>query len=254
MAQSLRDRAVDCRPAVRCRCGEIRRFASRRLPAACSSRCRRQCSSRRSFRPIPPRPARWQGPTDCDVRACPGRGTCIHIVLDGFQSDVFGEILAEERPPLDRSLSGAVYFANHTGAFPTTIASIPAMLTGKVYRNDRPCSATCATSSKEGSIFKSLRASGYRVDAATGMHHGKESATNYFRLQRPYVSYDDYIQFTRVAACRPVAVQARAAHTAPVIYNDESWRLQALFGPATRARGGTTRSTAPSCSMSLRSA
>ena len=97
---------------------------------------------------------------------------------------------------LDRSLSGAVFFANHTGAFPTTIASIPAMLTGRVYRNDRPLQRYIREILKETSIFKSLRASGYRADAASGMYHGSESATNYVRLQRPYVSYNEYIQFT----------------------------------------------------------
>ena len=154
----------------------------------------------------------------------------IHIVLDAFQSDVFGEILAEERPLLDRSLSGAVFFANHTGAFPTTIASIPAMLTGKVYRNDRPLQRYMRDILKEGSIFKSLRASGYRVDAATGMHHGSESATNYFRLQRPYVSYDEYMQFTAWQLA-DLSLFRHAPHILrPAIHNDESWRLQAMFG------------------------
>ncbi len=140
-------------------------------------------------------PGRWQGPTDTMFELSRTRNV-IHVVLDAFQADIFGEILAEERPALDRSLSGAVFFANHIGAFPTTIVSIPAMLTGKVYRNDRPLQRYVFEILKEGSIFTSLRASGYRVDAATGMHHGREAATNYVRLRRPYVSYDDYIQFT----------------------------------------------------------
>ena len=208
---------------MRSRCGlpsrcwvSLRRNTSsalRRSPAACSSPCRRRCSLRRSFCADSATSARWQGPSDAMFELSRTRNV-LHIVLDAFQADVFGEILAEERPRLDRSLSGAVFFANHTGAFPTTIASMPAMLTGKVYRNDRPLQRYVRDVLKEGSIFKSLRASGYRVDAATGMHHGRESATNYFRLQRPYVSYDEYIQFTRMAACRPVVVQARAAHPA----------------------------------------
>jgi hypothetical protein len=161
----------------------------------------------------------------------------VHIVLDAFQSDVFGEILAEERPWLDRSLSGAVFFANHTGAFPTTIASMPAMLTGKVYRNDRPLQRYMYDILKEGSIFKSLRAGGYRVDAATGMHHGRESATNFYRLQRPYVSFDDYKAFTAWQLA-DLSLFRYAPHVLrPAIYNEESWRLQALFGPGdTRTR------------------
>jgi Sulfatase len=177
-----------------------------------------------------PTPARWQGPSESMFEISRTRNV-LHIVLDAFQADIFGEILAEERPMLDRSLSGAVYFANHTGAFPTTIVSIPAMLTGKVYRNDRPLQRYVRDILKEGSIFTSLRASGYRVDSVSGMHHGKESATNYFRLQRPYVSYDDYVQFTAWQLA-DLSLFRHAPHILrPVIHNDESWRLQAIFGP-----------------------
>jgi len=175
-------------------------------------------------------PAKWQGPTDTTFELSRTRNV-IHVVLDAFQADVFGEILAEERPALDRSLSGAVFFANHIGAFPTTIVSIPAMLTGKVYRNDRPLQRYIFDVLKEGSIFKSLRANGYRVDAATGMHHGREAATNYVRLRRPYVSYDDYIQFTAWQLA-DLSLFRHAPHILrPWIFNDESWRLQTVFGP-----------------------
>ena len=174
--------------------------------------------------------ARWQGPTDSMFDLSRTRNV-IHLVLDAFQSDVFGEILAEERSALDRSLSGAVFFANHTGAFPTTITSMPAMLTGKVYRNDRPLQRYMRDILKEASIFKSLRASGYRVDAVTGMYHGSESATNYVRLRRPYVSYDEYVQFTAWQLA-DLSLFRHAPHILrPAIHNDESWRLQNTFGP-----------------------
>jgi hypothetical protein len=63
------------------------------------------------------------------------------------------------------------------------------------------------------------------------MHHGRESATNYFRLQRPYVSYDDYIQFTAWQLA-DLSLFRHAPHILrPAIHNDESWRLQSLFGP-----------------------
>ena len=175
-------------------------------------------------------PGKWQGPTETMFELSRTRNV-IHVVLDAFQADVFGEILAEERPILDRSLSGAVFFANHIGAFPTTIVSIPAMLTGKVYRNDRPLQRYVVDILNEGSIFKSLRESGYRVDAATGMHHGRESATNYVRLRRPYVSYDDYIQFAAWQLA-DLSLFRHAPHLLrPWIFNDESWRLQTVFGP-----------------------
>jgi hypothetical protein len=177
-----------------------------------------------------PTPAQWQGP-DESMFDLSTKQNVIHIVLDGFQSDVFEEILAEERQALDRSFSGAVFFANHTGAFPTTIASIPAMLTGRVYRNERNLQNYTHDIFQQGSLFKSLRAAGWRVDSATEMHFDKESATNYYRLPRPYVSYDDYTQFTAWQLA-DLALFRHAPHILrPAIYNEQSWRLQALFGP-----------------------
>ncbi len=193
--------------------------------------------------------ARWQGPAESMFELSRTRNV-IHIVLDAFQSDVFGEILAEERPLLDRSLSGAVFFANHTGAFPTTIASIPAMLTGKVYRNDRPLQRYMRDILKEASIFKSLRANGYRVDAAS-RHVSRQrigdellsSAAAVCELRRVRTVH-------RMAACRFVALQARAAHTAAC---HSQQRIVAASSDASgqeiRARGSTTRSTARSCSI-----
>ena len=183
-----------------------------------------------------PTPARWQGPSETmfDLST---RQNVLHIVLDGFQSDLFDEILAEERQTLDRSMSGAVFFANHTGAFPTTITSIPAMLTGRVYRNERSLQAYTRDIFREGSLFKSLRAGGYRVDSVTEMHHDKDSATNYYRLPRPYVSYEDYTQFTAWQLA-DLSLFRHAPHVLrPAIYNEQSWRLQTMFGPGdTRTR------------------
>jgi hypothetical protein len=175
-------------------------------------------------------PAKWRGLSDT-MFDLSRKQNVIHIVLDGFQSDFFGEILEEERATLDRSLSGAVYFANHTGAFPTTIASIPAMLSARTYRNERDLQRYVRDIFQQGSLFKSLRSNGYRVDSVTEMHHDKESATNYYRLPRPYVSYEDYRQFTAWQLA-DLSVFRYAPHILrPAIYNDQAWRLQTMFGP-----------------------
>ena len=62
----------------------------------------------------------------------------IHIVLDAFLSETFGEVIERERSTFDRDFSEFVFFADHLGAFPTTRASMPAMLTGIAYRNEIP--------------------------------------------------------------------------------------------------------------------
>ena len=55
----------------------------------------------------------------------------IHVVLDEFQSDVFGAMLEEDRAWLDRTFTGFTFFDDHLGAFPSTSFSMPAMLTGE---------------------------------------------------------------------------------------------------------------------------
>jgi len=161
----------------------------------------------------------------------------IHIVLDGFQSEMFQEILEEDRQTLDRSWSGAVFFADHTGAFPSTIVSIPAMLTGTVYRNERDLQRYIRDHFENGSLFKSLRAGGFRVDSVTGMQYDHRSATNFYRVPRPYVSYPEYVEFAAWQLA-DLSLFRHAPHILrPKIHNGEAWRLQTLLGPGdTRSR------------------
>ena len=156
----------------------------------------------------------------------------IHIVLDGFQSDVFDDILRDDRERLDKSFSGAVFFADHAGAFPTTIASIPAMLTGDTsYRNEQPLQSYFRDRFEDGSLFKSLRAAGYRVDNITAWQYDNSSETHVYPIPRPYVSYREYARF----AAWELADLSLFRHAPHVlregIYNDQKWRLQQVFGP-----------------------
>jgi hypothetical protein len=156
----------------------------------------------------------------------------IHIVLDGFQSDVFEDILRDERERLDKSFTGAVFFADHAGAFPTTIASIPAMLTGDTsYRNEQPLQSYFRDRFENGSLFKSLRAAGYRVDNITGWPYDNSSETYLHSIPRPYLSYREHTRF----AAWELADLSLFRHAPHVlrddIYNDQKWRFQQVFGP-----------------------
>lgn len=127
----------------------------------------------------------------------------IHIVLDEFQSDVFGDILQQDRASLDRQFTGFQYFADHAGSFPTTSFSMPAMLAGQEYRNQKPAPEFVREAFKQTSILEKVARAGYDVDAATivpvdsfEQWMGPEAAPNWtgvrFRIRKPYVSRDDY--------------------------------------------------------------
>jgi hypothetical protein len=173
--------------------------------------------------------AEWQGPSDAMFDVSRTRNA-FHIVLDGFHSDVFAELLAAERDLMDRDYAGFVFFEDHAGAFPTTMVSVPAMLTGTTYRQDEPLQPYIRNHFAKGSLFRTLRSNGYRVDSITEMRFDNQGATNFFRMPRPYVSYDAY---TRFAAWQlaDLSLFRHAPHAArPWIFNDQSWRLQNWFG------------------------
>jgi hypothetical protein len=148
------------------------------------------------------RSVRWIEPPPAIYQFSAARNV-IHIVLDEFQSDVFGDILHQDRAALDRRFSGFQYFDDHAGSFPTTSFSMPAMLAGQEYRNQQPAPEYVRETFRQDSIFDKVARAGYDVDATTivpidsfEQWMGPEAAPNWpgarFRIRKPYVSREDY--------------------------------------------------------------
>ncbi len=116
------------------------------------------------------------------------------------------------------------------------MVSIPAMFSGTVYRQERPLPRYVREHFDKGSLFKTLRARGYRIDNISEIPYDARSSTVY-RMPRPYVGYDEYRTFAAWQLA-DLSLFRHAPHVLrPWIYNDQSWRLQTLFGPGdTRLR------------------
>ena len=175
----------------------------------------------------------------------------IHIVLDMFPSHILAEIRDADPSTFDHAWSGFTFYRNHLGAFPTTIASMPAMLTGIPYRNDMRISDYRRT---HPSVFHALGQHGYRLRSATadGRDHpraafpGAEDAVAY-TIPRPYGSYRNYLDST-AAQLLDLSLFRHAPHGVKAdVYRDGAWLLQqrvaSFLGPisgAPRALGDTT--------------
>ncbi len=59
------------------------------------------------------------------------------FVLDGFQSDLFWEII-DTHPQIRQDFSGFTFYPNTSAVFAKTYPSIPLLLTGKIYKKDEP--------------------------------------------------------------------------------------------------------------------
>lgn len=94
-----------------------------------------------------------------------GRNVLV-IVLDTFQSDIFQELLNENKD-YERVFSGFTYFRNSLGGYPTTYASIPLILTGKYYDNSVPIQDFIFKNFSKYSLPYALKQNGFQVELYT---------------------------------------------------------------------------------------
>ena len=186
----------------------------------------------------------WSASVDRLARLSHNRNI-IHFVLDGFQSEVFAEILARDRATFDRDLSGFVFFPDHLGAFRTTKASMPAMLTGLTYLNDVPFQRFRAEAMRKRSVFRVLERRRYRIHSAT-FHHGEHPTVSVhprivpYTIPTPYGSYGSYLRLAS-AQLLDLTVFRHVPHAAKgFVYNEDQWLLQKRV--AHESRGAEARS------------
>lgn len=178
---------------------------------------------------IQPGERRWSTPPDRIYRLSRGQNI-IHIVLDGFLSEVFGEIVERERAVFDRDLSGFVFFADHLGAFRSTRASMPAMLSGLAYRNEVPFQQFRERVGQR-SIFRALYRQGYRINSVS-FHSGDHPPrsirhrTVRYTVPTPYGSYRSYRRFA-AAQLADLTLFRHVPHVLKSgVYNGDAWLAQ----------------------------
>ena len=171
----------------------------------------------------------WRLPPP-EIYELSGTRNLIHIVLDGFPTHTFADILDADRPAFDRDWSGFTFFANHLGASRITLLSMPAMLSGVAFRNELPFREFLA---RHPSVFHVLGQQGYQLRSLASRGHdhlnpsfsGVEAAIRY-DIPTPYGSYRDYVDVA-AAQLLDLSLFRHAPHAfKPGIYHDGRWFLQ----------------------------
>ena len=188
-------------------------------------------------------PAR-QGGLDEMSRFSAGENV-VHIVMDGFQSSLFREVLDAD-PALARKLDGFLYYPDTLATAEITELSFAAFLAGQDYRNDvslrehlRRSGVVGAGSPAHAPGLPGLAArAGFRVTAATPHHMFFKTAPGeeqyFFFVPMPYrpdttpVEVADYqaASIGDLVLFRSAPLVAR-----DWVYNGGRWRLSKWFAP-----------------------
>ena len=151
----------------------------------------------------------------------------LHIVVDGFQSDVFDELVSHETR-YRNSFQGFVYYRETLGAFPYTSFALPAFLAGKLYTNQLPKNTYIDSIFRGDTIISVAKKEGYEIDIATG---GGYLTNRYSNLP-----YDHLYNLSNIAGADAYLEESAEAmdlglfRSTPhllkkYIYNDQQWRL-----------------------------
>lgn len=161
----------------------------------------------------------------------------LHIVMDGFQSDIFSDILSDGRiPGIEDSLDGFTFFSNHTGGFPYTQLTMPLIVTGKVYQNERPVADFTADVMEQPNVLNAAIDAGFEVDIAAqpalrdvysqSRHtHAYTIPGNLHAEQSDYFTEDAF----RLADLSLFRVAPHFLRF--LVHQDELWLLQRLSAP-----------------------
>ena len=157
----------------------------------------------------------------------------VHIVMDGFQSNIFAAIMADtSERDFRKELPGFTFFNQHLGTYPYTQLTMPAMLSGKLFYNDIPVEEFIEASIKGPTITNSAFDAGYELDIvapaplkdvyAMGQHNHAYGTTTSGHVTKDDVIAIDAAKLADLALFRAVPHFAKA-----LVYRDELWVFQA---------------------------
>jgi hypothetical protein len=154
----------------------------------------------------------------------------VHVLLDAFQTDVFGEIL--ERDELARELDGFVWFRENLAVSPTTVLALPAIFSGRVYANDVPLDRFYKDTVGEHAFYSALRDRGYRVHLHLAQSHyaclGRWTTCHVIKVPR----HSDSAVLLDLSLFRHAPQQLKR-----LVFNRQRWLVQQGWGERPAAAG-----------------
>ncbi len=150
----------------------------------------------------------------------------VHIVLDGFQASIFEEMLTET-PPLVDTLSGFTFFRDATTSSDVTYLSVPAMLSGKAFKNQLTISEYHDQTLNGYNLYSFLASNDFDLDVATPVWWNRSNAlfSSYYSIPTPYADQQETLLST-VLLLADISLFRQVPHfLKPLVYRSGTWLL-----------------------------
>jgi hypothetical protein len=164
------------------------------------------------------------------------QGNVLHIIADGFQSDIFEELVNEnlQSGRIVDALDGFTFFPDNLGVFPYTHMSVPAILSSRIYRNHEPIKEFIENSFSGKNILNSVYSAGYDVDVVvpSGLLYMYKQASHTNLSSVPGRMHISDAEFVKRDAARLIDISLFRLSPHFIkddIYNDQAWFIQSLM-------------------------
>jgi hypothetical protein len=150
-----------------------------------------------------------------------------HIIMDGFQSDVFLELVEEEG--LSEELDGFVVYPENVSSASRTVISVPSIFSARIY-DGSVSESEFFRSAIQKSFSSYLFRHGFVVNLLPQVPLDMTSYTHYYKRPAAYArpARDRIVRGATYLI--DVSMFRQFPHTVKrAIYNDQNWRLGALF-------------------------
>ena len=152
----------------------------------------------------------------------------IHILADGFQTDVFQEVVEENR--MDSDLDGFVLFKENMGVSSITSLTIPAIFSGEVYQGSTELSSFVKRALSEKGFQNILFNKGYDVNIVAGITMPVGNVTNYYRVPRAYGgSWKENVLSEAAFLSDLVLFRHLPHYVKKKVYNSQNWTILNYF-------------------------
>jgi len=164
------------------------------------------------------------------------RANVIQLILDGFQSDFFKEIVARDPEKYRKALDGFTFFEEATSSFPSTQMSVPAILSGEVYKNDIPTYKFIRQINQGRTIGNVLHDRGFDVDLVVGdIYTRKVRSSTIYDIAIPYgYTLSQHVRNNAAQMMDLVLFRASPQPVKRLVYNDQLWLFQHLIASKTQ--------------------